>query len=121
MRCWFLIISLLVSVSAISAENRCGWLVHPTPGNLWLVDADSNWTISIQGVGFPNEESMDKMPEIDEKEFVRTNGYYGFSCVCLNVKTDRKKSKILNVYSGKQLLLKECLEDSNIAKKIPIR
>ncbi|WP_434136887.1 DUF4087 domain-containing protein [Pseudomonas luteola] len=105
----------------MSAEKRCGWLENPTPANLWLIDKDSEWTLSIQGSGFINEDSMDKMPTIDEKEFVRTNNNYGFSCVCLNVKTDKKKSEILEVYSGEQLLLKQCLEDPNIYNKIPLR
>ena len=64
---------------------------------------------------------MENMPTIEKNEFVRTNGYYGFSCVCLNVKTNKNSSEILEVYSGEQLLLKQCLEDPDINKKIPIR
>jgi hypothetical protein len=105
----------------MSAEKRCGWLENPTPANLWLIDNDSEWTLSIQGRGFINENSMENMPSIDQKEFVRTNGNYGFSCVCLNVKTNKEKSEILEVYSGEQLLLKQCLEDPNIYGKIPLR
>lgn len=116
-----LILSLTVPLSAISAENRCGWLENPTPGNFWLIDADSEWTISTQGGEFATDETIDNLPEINEKEFVRTNGYYGFYCACLSVKTDRAKSRILQIYSGKQLPLKECLEDSKISKKAPFR
>ena len=104
----------------MSAEKRCGWLENPTPANLWLIDSESEWTLSIQGRGFINEDSIENMPTIDQNEFVRTNGYYGFSCVCLNVKTDKKNSEILEVYSGEQLLLKQCLEDPNIYNKIPL-
>jgi len=114
-----IILVSLLPLSAIAAEKRCGWLVNPTPGNMWLIDATSEWTISIQGTGLFSERSMDKMPSIDDKEFVRTNGNYGFSCVCLNVKTDKKKSEILEVYSGQQLLLKQCLEDTNLHGKLP--
>ncbi|WP_407364492.1 DUF4087 domain-containing protein (plasmid) [Pseudomonas luteola] len=121
MRRLLTIILLALPMSVMSAEKRCGWLENPTPANLWLIDKDSEWTLSIQGSGFINEDSMDKMPTIDEKEFVRTNGNYGFSCVCLNVKTDKKNSEILEVYSGEQLLLKQCLEDPNIYNKIPLR
>ena len=105
----------------MSAEKRCGWLENPTPANLWLIDSESEWTLSIQGKGFINEDSMEKMPAIDENEFVRTNGNYGFSCVCLNVKTNKERSEILEVYGGEQLLLKKCLEDPNIYNKIPLR
>lgn len=115
------ILLLALPISAISAEKRCGWLENPSPANLWLIDSESEWTISIQGRGFINEDSIEKMPSIEENEFVRTNGNYGFSCVCLNVKTDREKTEILDVYDGKQLPLKKCLEDPNIYRKMPLR
>ena len=115
------ILLLAVPLSVMSAEKRCGWLENPTPGNLWLIDSESEWTLSIQGRGFINEDSMENMPAIDQNEFVRTNGYYGFSCACLNVKTDKKNSEILEVYGGEQLLLKQCLEDPSIYNKIPLR
>ncbi|WP_373388622.1 DUF4087 domain-containing protein [Pseudomonas alcaligenes] len=115
------ILLLALPLCAISAEKRCGWLENPTPANLWLIDSDSEWTISTQGRGFIDEASMDKIPTIDQKEFVRTNGNYGFSCVCLNVKTNKKRSEILEIYGGEQLLLKQCLEDSKINKKTPLR
>lgn len=115
------ILLVVLPFSVMSAEKRCGWLENPTPANLWLIDSESEWTISIQGRGFINEDSMENMPTIDQNEFVRTNGYYGFSCVCLNVKTNKENSEILEVYSGEQLLLKQCLEDPNIYEKIPLR
>lgn len=114
-----LIALIAVPLSAISAEKRCGWLDNPSPANLWLIDADSDWTISTQGGKFASDETIDNMPEIDDKEFVRRNGHYGFSCVCLNVKTDKEKSEILEVYSGQQLFLKQCLEDPKLYKKVP--
>ena len=115
------VLLLLLPLSAISVEKRCGWLENPTPANLWLIDSESEWTLSIQGKGFINEDSIEKMPTIDDNEFVRTNGNYGFSCVCLNVKTNKQRSEILEVYGGEQLLLKKCLEDPSIYKKIPLR
>ncbi len=121
MRHLLLMLLIATPISAISAEKRCGWLENPTPGNLWLIDADAEWIISTQGIGFADEASMDHIPKIDDKEFVRTNGYYGFSCVCLSVKTDKARSKIMKVYSGQQLLLKQCLEDPNLYNKIPTR
>ncbi len=121
MRRLFILLLVAMPFDAYSAEKRCGWLENPTPGNLWLIDADAEWIISTQGVGFADEKSMEHMPKIDEKEFVRTNGYYGFSCVCLDVKTSKAESRILKVYKGKQLLLKQCLEDPAINTKIPLR
>lgn len=116
-----LLLLLAPPLSALSAEKRCGWLENPTPGNLWLIDRDSDWTLAIQGRGFVNEDAMENLPAINQNEFVRTNGHYGFSCVCLDVETDAKRSEITNVYGGKQLLLKRCLEDPDIYSKIPLR
>lgn len=115
------ILLLTLPLGVMSAEKRCGWLENPSPANLWLIDSDSEWTISVQGRGFADEASMEKMPVIDENEFVRTNGNYGFSCVCLDVKTDKQSSEVLEVYGGEQLLLKKCLEDPGIYNKIPLR
>lgn len=121
MRCVILILFFVLPLGVMSAEKRCGWLENPTPANLWLIDGDSEWTLSIQGKGFINEESMVNMPAIDQSEFVRTNGNYGFSCVCLKVRTNKETSEIVEVYSGEQLLLKQCLEDPNIYGRMPLR
>ncbi len=49
-------------------------------------------------------------------EYVRTNGNYGYSCVCLNVKTDKRKRRITKIYKkGKSLLLKRYLEDPKLS------
>ncbi len=38
-----------VATGAQAAENRCGYIENPTPGNWWLTDADASWTIGTQG------------------------------------------------------------------------
>lgn len=112
---------LAIPMGVAASEQRCGWLENPSPGNVWLIDADADWTISTQGIGFKDEASIDRMPRIDEKEHVRTNRNYGFSCVCLKVDTDPETAEILKVYEGRQLLLKRCLEDPRLSAKIPLR
>ena len=37
------------SLSPVLAEERCGWLENPTPGNWWLKDAHAFWIIATQG------------------------------------------------------------------------
>ncbi len=118
-----LIAFVLLPLTSIAMEKRCGWLENPTPGNLWLTDRDATWTLSIQGIGFvADEDSMiNNMPTIKDDEFVRTNaGSYGFSCVCLDVDTDKANAHITKVYGGQQLLLKQCLQDPDLLRKIPI-
>jgi Protein of unknown function (DUF4087) len=111
---------LFVSCFAQSAEKLCGWLDNPTPANHTLTDAKGTWIISTQGGESVDDQSFDKMPLLNENEFVHTNGSsYGYSCACLNVAVDKRKKRVLKIYGGKQLLLKKCLEDPLLASKKP--
>lgn len=104
----------LLSLTAITqaSEKRCGWLENPTPSNWWLIDGEGEWTISTQGGDQPDESSWDHLPKTNENEFVRTNGSYGYSCVCLTVTVNKAQQRILKIQGGKSLLLKQCLEDT---------
>ena len=103
------------ATTASAGEYRCGWLENPTPGNMWLTDNAGSWAISMQGGYQIKNKYQKRLPRINNDEFVRTNVNYGYSCACLNVKTDKKKRTILKIYSkGKPLLLKRCLEDPKL-------
>jgi hypothetical protein len=104
----------IFALSANAVENRCGWLHNPTPGNWWLTDRDGRWTISAQG-GY-QARGMDKIPSIGDREYIRTNGNYGYTCACLRVTTDRNKMRIIRIQSGKQLPLQTCRQDRNLPK-----
>lgn len=105
----------LFTLPANASETRCGWLQNPTPANWWLKDKDGTWTISAQG-GY-QARGMDNIPNIDDKEYIRTNGYYGYGCACLRVSTDRNRMRITKIDSGQQLPLRTCREDRNLPKK----
>lgn len=105
----------LFALPANAAETRCGWLQNPTPANWWLKDKDGTWTISVQG-GY-QARGMDNIPNIDDKEYVRTNVHYGYGCACLRVSTDRNRMRITSIESGKQLPLRTCREDTSLPKK----
>jgi hypothetical protein len=96
-----------------AVEKRCGWLANPTPGNLWLNDSQESWTISVQG-GWHSAKGIDLIPDITTKEFVKTNGGYGYGCACMDVVTDRKKRRILSIQSFQQLPLKTCQADKSL-------
>ena len=74
-------LTLAASLYPVFAEERCGWLENPTPGNWWLRDSHGLWIISAQGG--PYAEGIDKLPQPQPDRFVATNGQYGYSCVCL--------------------------------------
>ncbi|HEY9607726.1 DUF4087 domain-containing protein [Allocoleopsis sp.] len=104
----------ILALPANATENRCGWLQNPTPANWWLTDRDGTWTISAQG-GY-QARGMDNIPPIGDREYVRTNGNYGYTCACLRVSTDRKQKRIISIQSGKQLSLRTCRQDPNLPK-----
>lgn len=112
-----LLVTLTLTTGHLYAkEKRCGWLVNPTPGNFWIDDRDGSWTIALQG-----EESdvLENLPEIDDSrgKYVRTNGYYGYTCACLDVETNKKTKRITRIYGGKQLPLQQCKSDKSLPKQ----
>ena len=54
----------LAMLPARASENRCGWLVNPTPGNWWLTDRDGTWTLATQGME-ASDDLMLNLPEFD--------------------------------------------------------
>ncbi|MDO6527900.1 DUF4087 domain-containing protein [Motilimonas sp. 1_MG-2023] len=117
-------LALCCSFTVSAQEIRCGWLENPSPANLWLIDREGSWEISIQGgPNYLDDKSLDLVFEAmsHQSDFVRTNNSYGFSCACLTVDTDPQTRQIKAVYQAKQLGLKQCLEDISITPHIPLR
>ncbi|WP_458097439.1 DUF4087 domain-containing protein [Roseomonas sp. WA12] len=114
-RAALLLVALAFPAGAEAAERRCGWLANPTPGNYWLNDRDAEWTLSEQG-GEP-VAGMDVMPDFTTRDWVRTNGYYGYGCACLVMETDRTTKRVLRILSAEQLPLARCRADR--ALRIP--
>jgi len=113
-----IIAAVLVAGSALAgpawSETRCGWLQNPTPGNYFLVDSENSWMASAQG-GF-QARGFDKVPDISEREYVRTNGNYGYTCACMNVTVDRQARRITSIESVSQKRLEDCRRDPKLPK-----
>ena len=106
-----------VTQAAPKSQKRCGWLVNPTPANWLLMDADGSWWFSAQGSpAYIPDEDWDNLPKMSERDYVKTNGDYGYSCACLNVRVDQKNKNIVRIYGGKTLPLKQCLADKKLPK-----
>ncbi|WP_439146380.1 DUF4087 domain-containing protein [Vibrio sp.] len=123
MRFLIVILGGFYALTAIAEETRCGWLENPSPANMWLIDRDGTWNLSVQGTpSVLNEKSMELLYKAiaNENEFVRTNRSYGFSCACLTVDADKDTNSITAIYKSKQLSLKQCLEDISITEYIPL-
>ena len=108
------LLALLV-VPAV-AEQRCGWLQNPTPGNWTLSDADGDWLLSSQGTG-RQAEGMDIIPDITVRDFVVTNPPdHGYACACLSVELDAQGTHIDRITGFKQLPLRKCDADANLSR-----
>lgn len=95
-------------LAATAAENRCGWIQNPTPGNWWLTDRDGQWTIMTQG---SNEDpGMEQIGDISAGDYIATNGNYGYACGCMQVDTDGQGT-IMRIYSFRQLSIGKCEND----------
>ncbi|EGU29112.1 MULTISPECIES: DUF4087 domain-containing protein [Vibrio] len=113
----FMLCALLLPLSLHAAENRCGWVLNPTPHNVWLHDRDGTWTISMMGDYLEETPSLYRFSEAfaDESQVVRNNGVYGYACACMKVDVDKERERITKIYQVNQLSLKRCQDDRAIA------
>lgn len=103
------------NAAAGQAENRCGWLANPTPGNWWLVDKDATWVLASQGnAKGAGAAGMDKLPDFDPTQYVKSNGNYGYGCACLKLVTDPAAKTVKSVVGGKILALATCRKDKSL-------
>lgn len=95
-------------------ETRCGWLVNPSPGNIWLFDKDGEWTIGTQG-GHQVEGEWE-WPKFKPKQWVKTNVNYGYGCACLRLRADEETKEVLEIESARARPLSVCRRDRALRK-----
>jgi hypothetical protein len=96
-------------------ETRCGWLVNPTPANVWFYDRDAEWTIGEQG-GYQVPGDW-PWPTFKSRQWVRTNGNYGYGCTCLRLRVNKESHKVLEIKTSRARPLSECSQDPFLRKK----
>jgi hypothetical protein len=103
---------LAFTAAEAAPENRCGWVVNPTPGNWWLTDRDGDWILATQG---SDREAlgMENIGDISAGDYKAVNGNYGYACGCMKVETEVSGGQrhITAVYSFKQGKLAQCAKD----------
>lgn len=109
------LLALTLATPAAALETRCGWLDNPTPANWWLTDADGEWTVSLQGQG--DRSGIFDRPWNGTRDWVETNGSYGFGCACMGVDVDRKSRWITNAEWVDWLPLRQCLADPALPER----
>jgi hypothetical protein len=90
-----------------AAETRCGWFDNPTPANASLHDREGEWVISVQG----GHQAEGDWPSFGPKQWVETNGHYGYGCACLRVRADRETHRVTQIESARARPLSACRRD----------
>ena len=91
----------------VAAETRCGWFSNPTPANASLHDREDEWVISVQG----GHQAEGDWPSFGPKQWVETNGHYGYGCACLRVVADRETHRVTEIESARARPLSACRRD----------
>jgi len=102
------------SAAASQFETRCGWFSNPTPANIWLYDREGEWTIGVQG-GYQVEGDWD-WPDFKPRQWVKTNGNYGYGCACLQLRVDRETHRVNEIKSSRARPLAACRQDRTLKK-----
>jgi hypothetical protein len=60
---------------------------------------------------------MERIPDMTEREYVTTNGIYGYACACLDVAANRRTMRIATIYKAEQLPLATCHQDPALPRR----
>jgi hypothetical protein len=103
---------------SVHSKKICGWFSNPSPQNMWLDDASTEWTISIQG---EYEAKGDwAWPKFPAGQWVHTNGGdYGYGCACLRGVLNEETKYISRVYSVEARSLHMCRRNPALRAKEP--
>lgn len=93
-------------------ETRCGWFSNPTPANASLSDRDGEWIIGVQG-GY---QAQGDWPAFGPKQWVETNGHYGYGCACLRLRVNRSTHEVIEIESSRARPLSVCRRDRRLKR-----
>jgi hypothetical protein len=93
-------------------ETRCGWFSNPTPANAWLQDRYGEWIIGVQG----GHRAEGDWPTFKARQWVRTNGNYGYGCACMQIRVDKQTHEVLEIKSSHARMLAQCRQDPALKK-----
>jgi len=93
-------------------EFRCGWFTNPTPANASLYDSEREWIIGVQG-GY---QAKGDWPVFSSKQWIETNGHYGYGCACLRLRVNRATAEVIEIESSRSRTLSACRRDPKLKK-----
>ncbi|MBV9927799.1 MAG: DUF4087 domain-containing protein [Acidobacteria bacterium] len=95
------------TTATVRAETRCGWFDNPTPANASLHDREAEWIVGVQG----GHQAEGDWPSFGPRQWVETNGHYGYGCACMSVEVDRDSKHVLEIKSARARPLSACRRD----------
>src|SRR5215213_1647252 len=101
-----------VAPGTVKFETRCGWFSNPTPANASLHDREGEWIIGVQG----GHQAEGDWPSFGPKQWVETNGHYGYGCACMSVEVDRESGRVLEIKSARARPLSACRRDKALKR-----
>ncbi len=110
------ILSLAGSICSAAAgpafQKRCGWFSNPTPANASLFDRDGEWIIGVQG----GHQADGDWPEFGARNWVKTNGNYGYGCACIDMQGDAASHEVIAIRKAAAKPLQSCRRDRALSK-----
>jgi len=81
-----------------SKVMMCGWTSKATFNDITMTDADDTWVLAENGY---EVYGFNKLPDIPQ----------GDACACIKVDRDFRTRRIIQVYGGKIIPTKKCMQD----------
>src|ERR1044072_4450866 len=100
------------TVATVVAETRCGWFSNPTPANASLHDREAEWIVGVQG----GHQADGDWPSFAPKQWIETNGHYGYGGACMTVEVDRESGRVLEIKSARARALSTCRRDKALKR-----
>lgn len=98
-------------------ETRCGWWITPTPGTVWLRDADAEWVIAMQD-GYQAKGADRPAPHFGSA-WVQKRGANGHGCACVRGVVDTRMQGFKRVEAFWKRPLNSCRADPAVKRLEP--
>ena len=64
--------------------------------------------------GIYQAAGLDDMPELTTRGWVRTNGNYGYGCLCITGTFDSRRHQVIRIGTAEAVPLARCLADRTL-------
>lgn len=102
----------------VTHAKACGWFVNPTPQNIWLDTATTEWIIGLQGEY--QARGNWRWPRFAPGQWVVTNhGGHGYGCACVQGQFNEATKQVARIGSVTARPLSVCRQNAALHTKEP--